>query len=133
MSNIVPVAATLYWPFMHRVNDMSGKYQVDLAQLSDKAVTALEMAGLSVSNKGDDRGNYITVKSTYPIEPEFKGDKVDSAIIGNGTKATVAVGSYDWEFRGKKGRSPSIKKMLITEVVTYADADTEEFDLSSAL
>jgi hypothetical protein len=133
MSNIVPVAATIYWPFMSRVNDMSGKYQVDLAQLSDKAVEALEMAGLSVANKGDDRGNYITVKSTYPIEPDFKGDKVDAGLIGNGTKATVAVGSYDWEFRGKKGRSPSIKKMLITEVVTYADGETEEFDLSTAL
>lgn len=133
-NNIVPVAAKLWWPFLSRVNDMSGKYQVDIAQLSDKAVEALEMMGLSVSNKGDERGNYITAKSNYPIEPQFKGDRVDASVLGNGTVATVAIAPYDWEFRGKRGRSANIKKMLVTEPVVYdADSDEEDIDISGAL
>lgn len=131
-NNIVPVAATLYWPFLSRVNEMSGKYQVDIARLSDKAVEALEMMGLTVNNKGDDRGYFITAKSTYPIEPQFKGDKVDPSILGNGTKATVGIAPYDWEFRGKKGRSANIKKLLITEPMVY-EAEAEDVDISNAL
>ena len=133
-NNIVPVAATLYWPFLSRVNDMSGKYQVDIAQLSDKAVEALEMMGLAIHNKGDDRGNFITAKSNYPIEPQFKGDKVDASVLGNGTKATVAIAPYDWEFRGKRGRSANIKKLLITEPVVYnSDDAADDIDVSGAL
>lgn len=126
-ANIVPVAATLYWPNLNRKNEMSGKYQVDLGNLSEKAVNALEMMGLNVNNKGDDRGDFITVKSNYPIDPEFaSGDAIDSGMIGNGTKANVAIGSYDWEFRGKKGRSPSIKKMRVTEVAVFGEGEGAE-------
>ena len=133
-NNIVPVAATLYWPFLTRTNDMSGKYQVDIAQLSDKAVEALEMMGLAIHNKGDDSGNFITAKSNYPIEPQFKGDRVDASVLGNGTKATVAIAPYDWEWRGKRGRSANIKKLLITEPVVYdADSNEEDIDISGAL
>jgi len=125
-ANIVPVAATIYWANLNRKNEMSGKYQVDLGNLSEKAVNALEMLGISVNNKGDDRGNFITVKSNYPIDPEFaNSDPVDSGMVGNGTKANVAIGYYDWEFRGKKGRSPSIKKMRITELHVYGEEADE--------
>lgn len=125
-ANIVPVAATIYWANLNRKNEMSGKYQVDLGNLSEKAVNALEMLGISVNNKGDDRANFITVKSNYPIDPEFaNSDPVDSGMVGNGTKANVAIGYYDWEFRGKKGRSPSIKKMRITELHVYGEEADE--------
>lgn len=125
-ANIVPVAATVYWANLNKINEMSGKYQVDLGNLSEKAVNALEMLGVNVNNKGDDRGDFITVKSTYPIDPEFVNtDAVDSGMIGNGTKANVAISYYDWEFRGKKGRSPSIKKMRITELAVYGKEEDE--------
>jgi len=126
-ANIVPVAATVYWANLARKNEMSGKYQVDLGNLSEKAVNALEMLGLSVNNKGDDRADFITVKSNFPIEPEFTNtDAVDSSMIGNGTKANVAIGYYDWEFRGKKGRSASIKKMRITDLAIYGTEEDSE-------
>lgn len=135
MSNqIVPISATLYWPFLDKRNDMSDKYQVDLGNLSEKAVNALEMLGISVRNKGDDRGDYITVKSTYPIEPEFAGDPIDSGLIGNGSKASAAITPYDWQFKGKSGRSPSLKKLRITEVVVYVKEDDDTgIDLSDVL
>ncbi len=135
MSNqIVPIAATLYWPFLDKRNEMSDKYQVDLGNLSEKAVNALEMLGVSVRNKGDDRGDYITVKSEYPIEPEFAGDPVDSGLIGNGSKASAAISTYDWQFKGKSGRSPSLKKLRITEVAVYLkEGDELDIDLSDVL
>ena len=65
----VVVACELHWPFLNKLNDMSGKYQVDIGKLSSKAVDALSAMGIQVHNKGDDRGNYVTVKSNHPIMP----------------------------------------------------------------
>ena len=42
----VKIEAEIQWAFFDRVNDMSGKFQCDLANLSDKAVEALESIGL---------------------------------------------------------------------------------------
>lgn len=135
MSNVITVNCELYWGFFDRKNDMSGKYQVDLTSLSDKAVSALEDLGVKVNNKGDERGNYITVKSSNPIKVLFDTkDEPSVSSIGNGSTAKASVGYYDWDFRGKKGRSPSLKKLVVTDVVVYeGGAAAEEFDMDSAL
>lgn len=136
MSNTIAVNCELYWGFFDRVNDMSGKYQVDLTSLSDKAVSALEDLGIKVNNKGDERGNYITVKSSNPIKVFFDtNDEASPSMIGNGSSAKAAIGFYDWDFRGKKGRSPSLKKLVVTDLVVYAGAEAGEggLDLDAAL
>ena len=38
----VKIKADIMWAYLSRTNDMSGKYQVDLCNLSDNAVQALE-------------------------------------------------------------------------------------------
>ena len=58
---------TLFWANLSTKNEMSGKYQVDLSNLSDAAISALEERGLQVKSKDDDRGSFLTVKSTNPI------------------------------------------------------------------
>jgi hypothetical protein len=119
----VVVACELHWPFLNKPNEMSGKYQVDIGKLSSKAVDALSAMSIQVRNKGDDRGNYVTVKSKNPIMPAFSGmDAVDSSLIGNCSKANAAIQPYDWDFKGKKGISPSLAKLLITEVAVYDKA-----------
>lgn len=116
----VVVSCELHWPFLNKQNDMSGKYQVDISKLSSKAVDVLSSMGIEARNKGDDRGNYITVKSVNPIHPAFGGiDAVDSSLIGNGTKANAAIKPYHWDFKGKTGTSPSLAKLLVTEVAVY--------------
>jgi hypothetical protein len=76
--------------------------------------------GIAVRNKGDDRGNYVTVKSNNPIKPVFSAtDEVDSSLIGNGSKANAAIKPYHWDFKGKQGTSASLSKLLITEVAVY--------------
>lgn len=136
MNNVIAVNCELYWGFFDRVNEMSGKYQVDLTSLSDKAVSALEDLGIKVNNKGDERGNYITVKSNNPIKVLFDtNDEASTAMIGNGSSARAAVGFYEWDFRGKKGRSPSLKKLVVTDLVVYEGAGSGEggIDLDAAL
>jgi hypothetical protein len=115
----VRIEATLMWPFLDKPNDMSGKYQVDLTNLSEKAVRALEDMGITVRNK-EGKGFFITAKSNHTIKALDKnGDEV-LAHIGNGTKAICVLGAYSWSFKNKKGVSPSLKKLVITDLVTYS-------------
>lgn len=43
--------------------------------------------------------------------------------IGNGSKAEALVGFYEWRYQKKEGVSPSLKKLVITELQAYEDAE----------
>jgi len=120
----VKIKADVMWAYLDRQNEMSGKYQVDLCNLSDAAVNALEEMGLTVRQK-DDKGYFITCKSNNPIKAFDKnGDIIDGISIGNGSKAEALVGFYEWRYQKKEGVSPSLKKLVITEIQTYEDAES---------
>jgi len=122
--------ATMMWSNLHHVNEMSGKYQVDLSNLSAKAIEELAKDGItaSESNKaGDERGVYITCKSTYPILAYYEdGSEVPSNIqIGNGSLAVATIKPYEWNFKGKTGVSPTIVRLTVTKLIEYGN---EEYD-----
>lgn len=123
------IKGTFYWCYFNKQNPMAEKYTFDLGNLSDAAVAALQELGIKVANK-EDRGNYLTFKSTRPIEVVDEAgdiisdrDGVAKKLVSNGSKGIVTVGYYDWEFKGKKGRSPSAKKVVITDLVEYKKED----------
>ena len=124
---------TLFWANLSTKNETSGKYQVDLSNLSDAAISALEERGLQVKSKDDDRGSFLTVKSTNPIRAyNTSGDEI-SCLVGNGSTATVAVGTYDWDFQGKKGRSPTCMKLVINDLNEYTPEVNVDVSLEEAL
>ena len=49
-------------------------------------------------------------------------------MIGNGSKGKALVGCYEWKYKNKKGVSPSLKRLIITELVEYASAGGEALD-----
>lgn len=134
MDKPLVVKATLFWPCLSHKNEMSGKYQVDLANLTDTAVKEIEMRGMKVANKDDDRGSYITVKSNNPIKAyDTDGTEIGFA-VGNGSKAKAVLGYYDWTFKTKAGRSPSLMKLVVTDLEVYEDgSESAEYDLDEAV
>ena len=125
----IKVKADVMWAYLDKPNDMSGKYQVDLCNLSDSAVGALEGMGVTVRQK-EDKGYFITCKSTNPIRAyDRDGDVIEGISIGNGSKAVAMIGTYNWTFKNKEGTSPSLKKLVVDELVAYeGDPVTEQMD-----
>ena len=115
----ITVSGTVYWCERNKLNKFSEKYQVQLANLSEKAVEAIEEMGIAPSNKGDERGFFITMKSTRPMKlTDEEGSEIpQEVLIGNGSTAVAVVGYYDWK-KGV-GRSPSMIKMKVTDLVEY--------------
>ena len=118
MDQAVKLKATLFWCQHNKINDLSGKYQIILGQLSDAAVEALEEMGINVMEK-EEMGKYITCKSAKPMRVhDVDGDEINED-IGNGSKAKAVVTSYEWKYKNKKGVSPSLKKIVVTDLVEY--------------
>lgn len=125
----VKIKATVMWCFHNKPNEMSGKFQVDLCNLSDNAVKALESLGLEVRKREDkpEKGFYITCKSTVPMKVfDASGSDLINVAIGNGSTATAVVGTYSWSWKNKKGTSASLTKMVIDSLVAYDASETEE-------
>jgi hypothetical protein len=118
MTDVVKMKCELFWAQLTKINEMSGKYQVNLGMLSDAAVKALEDMGVSVSEK-EGMGKCIVCKSNTPIKAfDADGNEIEE-LVGNGTKAKVMVSAYEWTYKNKKGVSPSLKKLVVTDLVKY--------------
>ena len=118
----IKIKADVYWAQLDKVNEMSGKYQVNLCNLSAAAVTALEGMGISVLVK-EPMGSYITCKSSNPIRA-FDADGLPvTENVGNESKAVAMIGSYPWTYKNKKGVSPSIGKLVITDLIPYGEGE----------
>ena len=145
----VTLNCKLFWPCLTHKNELAGKYSVDLANLSDAAVTALEDMGLTVHNKGDERENYITCKSQNKFrvfnedgsELSIKGrtprsdddDPNEGVVVGNGSESVCLVGYYAWEYLKKSGRSPTLKRITMKELVAFDSDEDANMDVAAAL
>lgn len=133
MTDAVKIKADIMWAFLDKPNEMSGKYQVDLCNLSDKAVEALESMGLDVKTK-EGKGKFITCKSTRPINIyDDGGAMLDNSRLGNGSKAVALVGAWEWQYQKKKGTSPGLKKLVITDFKAYDGGEAAELVLEDDL
>tara|TARA_R110002095_G_scaffold204420_1_gene187141 strand:+ start:68 stop:475 length:408 start_codon:yes stop_codon:yes gene_type:complete len=128
MQNHTPlkINATAFWFAFLEKNEMSDKYQVDISELSEEHVDRLEGMGVSVKNKGDDRGYFVTAKSTnhQPHVEDTDGFKMIKP-VGNGSKCTFIVKPYDYNFKGKTGVSLGLQKARVDDLVAYEVALTE--------
>ena len=122
----ITVRGTVYWGERNKLNKYSNKYQVQLGNLSEKAVEAIEEMGIAPSNKGDDRDFFITMKSNNPMRlTDENGVEIpEDVLIANGSEAVAVVGYYDWSVG--TGRSPSMIKCKVTKLIAYVDDAVDE-------
>lgn len=115
----IKIKGTAYWACLTKINNLSGAYQIDIGDLSDAAVKALESLGIEAKHK-EGQGFYITCKSKYPIVAyDSNKDEIGDVLVGNGSKVEAVIGSYEWKFKNKKGMSPSLKSLVVKELVKY--------------
>jgi hypothetical protein len=106
----------------------TGKYGVQLANLSGPAVEKLEELGITIKSKADDkyeRGQFIECKSKFPMDNSgkypvlFEADgkthfEGHTSSIGYGTVVRATIRPYPTQ----DGAKPSLVKMAIEELVT---------------
>jgi hypothetical protein len=134
MTNVEPIKfkADIMWAFLTTHNPQAQRYTVDLCNIGEAAIKALEQSGISVLTNPEkpEKGNYITCKSTLPMVPETTNGSKITDTVGNGSKAIAMVRPYEWDWKGKKGISPTLVKLRITDLVVYnaPQSATDDFD-----
>jgi len=130
---IVKISGTLYWSkwmgeFNKAFNEDNNRYECTIGNISDDDATKLTSLGIRVKQK-ESMGNFIVAKSLHlfkPIDDNLK--EVDVKTLGNGSKCVAMLTAYTHRMSAKFGNSPSIKKLMVTEVVTYTPEPVTEDD-----
>lgn len=131
----VRITGTLYWTqWMTKINkafnEDSTKYECTIGDLSAKDCEALKSMGIKIKNK-DGQGSFIVCKSNFVhAATDEDGTAIDPTSIGKGTKVAAIMSFYTHKMSKMHGNAPSIKKLIVTELVTYSPdkALAEELD-----
>ena len=129
-----------YWASIVSPNttfDSDGVWSIDVGNLDKKNTDIAKADGLSVKNKGDDRGDIVTVKrkvrrkdgnmNKAPEVVDAGKRAMSGTLIGNGSEVNVLYSTYDWEFKGRSGTSADLRAVQVTNLVPYnVDADADE-------
>jgi hypothetical protein len=132
-SKSVVIKGELFWTrdmnnFNTKFNPDNTKYQCTIGNLSDVDAKKLEDLGVKIKQK-DTQGKFIVAKSNYLFTPfDSKGKPVEIEALGNGSKVTAEVTSYEHRMTAAHGMAPSIKKLTVNEVITYNPEAVAELD-----
>ena len=135
MSDLKPVKINgeLFWSkwmaeFNTAFNTDNERYECTIGNISDDDAAKLTGLGIKVKHK-ESMGNFIVAKSKYLFNPTDDSMKeVDVKSLGNGSKCVAVITAYTHRMSAKHGNSPTIKKLMVTEVVTYTPPATEDDD-----
>lgn len=124
------IRAEVMWAFTHKPNPMNEeKYTVDLVNLSDEAKKVCAKHGVPVKNK-EGKGDFITLKSNYPIKVVNKQREEVIEGIGNGSEVLALVEPYEWTFKKQTGTNFGVRKIMVLKHIIYESGEQEDdFDL----
>ena len=138
------ISGKAYWASITNPNttfDADGVWTIDVGNLDKKSIEQIKAEGLTIKNKGDDRGDFVTIKRKVrrkdaqmiraPELVDAQKRDMPNTLIDNGSEVNVLYTTYDWEFKGRKGTSADLKSVQVANLVPYADTsfDTDSFEV----
>ena len=120
----VTVRAVVNFPKFETTDEMSGKYQVVLGNLSPAAVEKLEELGIKVRQDNGEMGATIKPTSKWPIIPvDVDGNSFMGATsqIGYGSVVRATIKPFAYNVGGNSGVSPKIERIVIEELAVPQD------------
>lgn len=130
----IRITGVLYWTkwmteYNKMFNEDSTKYECTIGDLSDKDCAALKGLGIKIKNK-EGQGSFIVCKSNYTHDAvDEDNNTVPAASIGKGTKVAAIMSFYVHKMSKMHGNAPSIKKLIVTELVSYVPSKPVEDEL----
>ena len=137
------IEGTAYWASLTRPNEkFEPMWRIDLA-VDDKIATDFKTNGFNVGEtKADDKVVKNIIRFKRKVS-KANGDKnqqpqlVDAdkkpieKILGNGSKVKVMYKSYDWNFKGKKGKGLDLQAVQVLDLVEYTP--NEDFNIENLI
>ena len=138
------ISGTAYWASIVAPNttfDSDGVWSIDVCNLDKKNLDIVKKDGLTVKNKGDDRGDFVTVKrkvrnqksgelNRAPTVVDAQKRTMMNTAVGNGSVVNVKYNPFDWDFGGRKGIGANLNAVQVIDLIPYSsDNDGEDFEV----
>ena len=102
--------------------------------LTPETLAIIKKEGLNVKNKGDERGDFVSLKrkvlkkdGSKKEAPTVTDSKLNpwngNTLIGNGSEVNVKIQCFDYTYAGKAGRSADLQAVQVVKLVEYQRAD----------
>jgi len=132
------ISGKAYWASLIEPNTtFEPVWSLDLT-VDEKTKKLVEKDGLKVKNKGDERGDFVTIKRKVMKKDGTKRngptvtDSVNNAwngqLIGNGSKVNVKYYPYEYNYAGKSGKSADLIAVQVVSLVPYAKSDFDKVE-----
>lgn len=127
-NKIITVQGTAYYCRPNRLDDLSGKYQMDLGNLEDRMVKAFQNFGIKVKfdtknapGHPDHKGYFVTPKSETPVSVvDMGGNEIPTnLLVGNGSKVIAGLRIAPYTFGNKRGHKLVWLGLKVQELVKY--------------
>ena len=100
-------------------------------EINDDNREVVEKSGLKVANKGDERGDFVTIKRkvhrkdgterTAPLVMDSQNNRWNNdKKIANGSTVNVKAIPSEWDYAGKSGISADLAAIQIVDFIEYA-------------
>ena len=136
------ISGNAYWAAITNPNttfDSDGVWTIDVCNLDKKNLDTVKKDGLALKNKGDDRGDFVTVKrrvrrkdgslNRAPDLVDGQKRTMSQTLIGNGSEVNVHYTTYEWEFKGRAGVSADLRAVQVVNLIPYNTEADEAFDV----
>tara|TARA_R110000744_G_scaffold11441_7_gene34670 strand:+ start:820 stop:1275 length:456 start_codon:yes stop_codon:yes gene_type:complete len=105
-------------------------------EVDDSNRSVIEGANLPINNKGDDRGDFVTIKRKVlradgsqraaPFIKDSQNNTWNGKLLANGSTVNVKAVPYDWNYAGKSGVSADLSAVQVVDFIEYT-RDNEDF------
>ena len=127
-----------YWASVVTPNttfDEDGVYSIHLAVDEENKKSAVA-EGLSIKNKGDERGDFVTIKrkakrkdgSANKAPDVMDGMKrpLQNTLIGNGSTVNVLFKTYEWNHKptNRSGKSADLQAVQVVNLIPYEGSNS---------
>tara|TARA_R100000995_G_scaffold72559_1_gene41329 strand:- start:48 stop:509 length:462 start_codon:yes stop_codon:yes gene_type:complete len=100
-------------------------------EVTDDNREVVEKSGLKVANKGDERGDFVTIKRKVhrkdgtqrnaPLVMDSQNNRWNNdKKIANGSTVNVKAIPYEWDYAGKSGISADLAAVQIVDFIEYS-------------
>ena len=121
------ISGKAYWAAITSPNTtFEPKWQIDIT-LDAAAKAKVEADGLTIRNKGDDRGDFVSLKRNVTRASGQENQQPTLKDRSNRTMDNVKYRPYDTNWKGKAGKNADLREIQVVNLISYGDS--EDFDV----
>jgi hypothetical protein len=131
------ISGKAYWTSISTPNDtFEPVWSLDVS-FDEASKATIQGLGLSIKNKADERGDFVTIKrkvfrkdgskNEQPALKDAHKNPMGNTLVGNGSDVKVLFKPFDWEYAGKAGVGADLQAVQVVNLIPFGN--DEDFDV----